>query len=762
MAESRRENKSRWRGSSRMFYWLLFYTVGIWFCELADFLCWLADLPQTTLASRLLAAVLTVLFMWKAVGGPEIRREKQAPGSVLFLWAGSLFIFVFFAVKAIQPDMSADTQSYHLAVQIPGFVDNLHYHVNPGRFQMYGFRLAERMFYPFRMLLGLRMGTLLNAAVMLVIYRQTAVFLEQTKTQLTIKNRWFNNASVLAFLIVSRFELLQESGTYMVELIAIPFFLEMVFLLLREPEEARAGREAFVFCLIGGCFFAMKMTNIVYLAPLILLYLWKIRKSVTAPLFAGCLVTGCLPVSIYLFYNGLTTGNPVYPYYNAIFKSPYFPLYDFKDTRWGPSGLKELLLWPYYMVRWPEYRLSEVYSEYNLDLAVCFLAVLGLAAAAAVTVVRKEKLRFYREILLAAVCVSSLFFWTATTGHIRYFMAGLILFGILTACLYLRLTGGSHSCLAGSSHSGRPGSGYLHRVFCLLLIAVFGFSFGWRAGYGYTSVWNGREWSMRVASKETWLQNLPLVFRDREFFTPEAKEKVDTIFLTWGSYGGCARLIGENVPVYSYDGLNYELAPYQEAYYQKLEADMRQGKGVYDMFPQSPQILEAYLAWATESGWYVDDLFYLDSVIKGQQSFTMAGLRMADGRENTWYYGDYVNSQLPLEEPDVNPGAEHQLLQLQKTSDRMSMSALLGDVWYWALPYPFEMAVIASDGETGKVAAVVPLGECAYKREEIILDLSGLGEMVTLRFQSLNEGKQAVVINPKFEEYKEQSEEING
>ena len=754
MAERGRENKSRWRGSSRMFYWLLCFAVGIWFCELADFLCWLADLPQTTLVSRLLAVALTVLFLWKAVGLPEIRREKRTVGSVLLFWAGSLFLFAFFAVKAIQPDMSADTQSYHLAVQIPGFVDNLHYHVNPGRFQMYGFRLAERMFYPFRMLLGLRMGTLLNAAVMLVIYRQTAVFLEQTKTQLAIKHRWFNNASVLAFLIVSRFELLQESGTYMVELIAIPFFLEMVFLLLREPEEARVRREAFVFCLIGGCFFAMKMTNIVYLAPLILLYLWKIRKFVTVPLFAGCLVTGCLPVSIYLGYNGLTTGNPVYPYYNAIFKSPYFPLYDFKDTRWGPSDWKELLLWPYSMVRWPEYRLSEVYSEYNLDLALCFLAVLGLTAAAAVTVVRKKKLCLDREILLAAVCVISMAFWAATTGHIRYFMAGLILFGILTACLYLRLT--------GESLSGRSDSGSLYPIFCLFLITVVGLSFGWRAGYGYVSVWNGREWSTRVASKKTYLQNLPLVFRDREFFTPEAKEKVDTIFLTWGTYGGCARLIGEDVPVYSYDGLNYELAPYQDTYYQRLEADMRQGKGVYDMFPQSPQILEAYLAWATESGWYVDDLFYLDSVIKGQQSFTMAGLRMADGRENTWYYGDYVNPQLPLTEAEENPGAEHPLLQLPKKSDRMSMSALLGDVWYWALPYPFEMAVIASDGETTKVAAVVPLGECAYKREEIILDLSGLGEMVTLRFQSLIEGKQAVVINPEFEEYKEQLEETNG
>ena len=66
----------------------------------------------------------------------------------------------------------------------------------------------------------------------------------------------------------------------------------MVFLLLRGLDEAKREREAVLFCLFGGILFCLKMTNIVYLVPLVLLYLWKIRKYLTPKLFLGCLGDG--------------------------------------------------------------------------------------------------------------------------------------------------------------------------------------------------------------------------------------------------------------------------------------------------------------------------------------------------------------------------------------------------------------------------------------------------------------------------------------
>ena len=86
---------------------------------------------------------------------------------------------------------------------------------------------------------------MLNALAMLVIYRQVTVFLSMEADRLERKCSWSKHlAPVLAFLIVSRLELIQESGSYMVELLALPFLLEMVFLLLRGLDEAKREHEA--------------------------------------------------------------------------------------------------------------------------------------------------------------------------------------------------------------------------------------------------------------------------------------------------------------------------------------------------------------------------------------------------------------------------------------------------------------------------------------------------------------------------------------
>ena len=139
------DKTAKWRVSTRSFAVLLAYTLFIWWLEVLDLLAWLLHVPQGTVLSRAAALVLCGAVM-AAIG----RFERDHAGvSPLFI-AGSLFILAFFSVKGFAPDQSYDTQNYHLLSQIPGFVDNLHYHVIPGRFQMFGFRLGDRMFYPFR------------------------------------------------------------------------------------------------------------------------------------------------------------------------------------------------------------------------------------------------------------------------------------------------------------------------------------------------------------------------------------------------------------------------------------------------------------------------------------------------------------------------------------------------------------------------------------------------------------------------------------
>jgi hypothetical protein len=736
-AESRQSENGRepaWRVSCGAFYVFFVYTVFIWCCEFADLACWLAGIRQTTLLSRLAALLFTCLIAGKAAGVPK--RENVKPDR--FFAFGCMAIAIFFAAKSIRPDMSYDTQNYHLLSQIPGFVDNLHYHALPGRFQMFGFRLGDRMFYPFRLLLGLRMGTLLNAAALLVLYRQVTVFLEWFVSGDGAdiagasgggKGRWEKWAfwkwpSFLAFLLVCRFEILQESGSYMVELAALPFFFEMIFLLVRGEEQRRqAEREAFMFCMFGGLLFCLKMTNIVYLAPLILLYLWKIRRYLSPGLFAVCLAAGAAPVCIYLVYNGITTGNPVFPYYNTIFKSPYFFDADFKDQRWGPQGWRELFLWAYYMIRYPDYRLSEIYNTYNTDLAVIYLAVAGTCAAALTAWVKEKRLSYRTEGAMAVVFVCSFLAWAKTTGHIRYFMAGILLGGVLAACWYLRLM-----------RRGRGSSS------AALLLAI---PFLARVPHAANAVWNGKEWALRVESREETQKNLPLVFRDRQLFPDDLKERIDVFFLTWGDYGSYARLIGEDIPVYNRYSVVSELSSFQDAYLSEIEGYMRGGKGVYDLFPQGRETLEEYLEWMNDAGWYVCDLEYVDTILKGAQSYTAAGLRMADGRSNTWYEAGFEE-----EEESGDEAGEHDALRFVKSGDTCRLEAIAGDPDYWMIPFPFQIIVMADDGSRVKEAGVIPVGVKEYERAEVILDLSGLEGEIALTFKSSQEGKAGIVINP--------------
>ena len=770
----------KWRVSTRSFVVLLAYTLFIWWLEVLDLLAWLLHVPQGTLLSRVAALLLCGAVM-AAAGSFERDRAGVSP---LFI-AGSLFILVFFTVKGFAPDQSYDTQNYHLLSQIPGFVDNLHYHVIPGRFQMFGFRLGDRMFYPFRALLGLRMGTLLNAGVMLVIYRQVTVFLSMAAGRLEKKqmeNRGSKHlAAILAFMIVSRLELVQESGSYMVELLALPFLLEMVCLLLRGREKEKQEREAVLFCLFGGILFCLKMTNIVYLIPLVLLYLWKIRKDLTPKLFFTCLMTGVIPVSVYLIYNGIAMKNPVYPYYNSLFHSPYFGESDFKDPRWGPGNIKEYLLWAYSMIRHPDYRLSEIPAKNNLDLALMYLGVAGAGIGwlwrrfgsrtkqkGKSENLHKNGNRDTLEGTLFLLYAASFILWAATTGHSRYFMGGLLFAGMLCGCLVLRGMGcvsleleerkqqrdasneqevqGAHPTKMEKPEESRKREPSLFSltggvVFAVLFILVY----AGRTYDAYTSVGNGGEWAMRVVSREGIRHNLPYVFRDHLLFTQEERSKIDRIFLTWADLGSYARLAGEDVPVWNRYSIVNELSNQKEAYIDEIEAAMEAGEGVYDMIPQGMETLEGYLEWMNEAGWYVNDMEYQETILQGIQSFTLAGLEMAHGRENCWYR----TQNIPMDALETETKTAEWIWKKNGKDDHPTVRAILCDPDYWMLKQPFEVEMIASDGTNRRVAAVIQAGQKEYEPMEVQLDLTGLRGDIKIELVSKADGKRAVMINPE-------------
>jgi hypothetical protein len=74
-------------------------------------------------------------------------------------------------------------------------------------------------------------------------------------------------------------------------------------------------------------------------------------------------------------------GNPAFPFFNGYFRSPYFPLVNFRDPRWGPRTAYERWLYPYCVVRDPSRACEVAFRDYRFVIIQALLA-LALAALA--------------------------------------------------------------------------------------------------------------------------------------------------------------------------------------------------------------------------------------------------------------------------------------------------------------------------------------------------------------------------------------------
>src|SRR4030095_10566391 len=139
----------------------------------------------------------------------------------------------------------------------------------------------------------------------------------------------------------------------------------------------------------------------------------RLVKSAAAA--AVIFVLPILPFTI-LIYR--LPGNPVFPLYNGLFRSPYWPQGAAFDPRWGPHGIGEIFVWPVTMV-FRAARLCE-YPFYSGRISIGFVV-----AALIIFFARRERAIWQ----LGLVTIFSAIVWSASSGYIRY-------------ALYLELTSG--------------------------------------------------------------------------------------------------------------------------------------------------------------------------------------------------------------------------------------------------------------------------------------------------------------------------------
>lgn len=395
----------------------LAFLLAIWLRDLGAVAAFLTHIETLRPVSDLLSAAAFLALAWLFVSNTPKNKLKNT-------WVDATALLTFTVIGMIymaMPDSSYDSARYHLYLQEYRFTDNVFLNFFPCGLQTFSLPMGDTAFGIFRAALGYRLGTSPNLLIVILLFLQMRRILSAyfEKNKLPLPPQLIATA---AFLILSVEHMFFLLGTYMIDLLFLPLLLEALNLALFTEEE----RWAFLkITLLLGLAAAIKLIAIPFGAIILLFALIKRGRELTASQSFAAMLLLVLPAAPYLLYNYAATTNPIFPYFNSIFKSPYWSLQNFRDTRWMAHNNFEFVVWPALGFFHPErYGELAAYSGRFLIL-LSALPVWGATCLAgwfrrenpAATAERSSSASVSALFLL---CILLLYSWTATTAHIRY------------------------------------------------------------------------------------------------------------------------------------------------------------------------------------------------------------------------------------------------------------------------------------------------------------------------------------------------------
>ena len=356
----------------------------------------------------------------------------------------------------------------HLPYPDVGF-DNLNYHILHGERALRGLLAIPGDFYPhyfpslnpapdmlaglLRNLMGYRLGTI--ASCLALVWTGAILFrvLERAIASPVLR-------ALASLWIVCSEGILWENGNYMVDLFGLPLLLEAAVLVLPGEEDARDPLDdlPLVAVLLGSAV-AFKLTNIVFAAAIGIVLVGRLLL-VAAPrrgprraalTWLGAAIAFFLPLIPHTLLLWWTTGSPVFPHFNAFFRSPLFPPFNVGDERFGPVTLLQTVAWPVASVLNPA-RLGEL-GVTSGRLALGFLG----AIAALFVSPRDRRLRG-----LAVMVLLGSILWSFGSGIQRYGLFAELAGGLILVLL----------CARGIAAAAAGGAAL--RLLALLPVVVFG------------------------------------------------------------------------------------------------------------------------------------------------------------------------------------------------------------------------------------------------------------------------------------------------
>lgn len=448
--------------------------------------------------------------------------------------------FVLLSILAIIriaiPDASYDTFNYHLFWQ-DSFGSNIIYEdFFPTRvINSLFFCLGDRTFYLFRKFWGYRAGVLLTLFAVLLIYQQGRRFISALYSAITGKaieeldqkeKIWI---AAGAFLCVAAEQILIELDTYYVDLLAIPFLIEALFRLFFTDKQCDTD-----FLLLGvmaGVCMCIKPSNFVWIVLILFYYGYQFWRTTQWKYWIFGIIFAILVCCPYFCLSYRFTGNPVFPYFNTIFRSEWFfemgvDTYSGIKALFGPSTVKEYLFWPFYMT----FQADKIhFSDYQRYSGRIFAAL--IFSVAFLICFQRNKKHLFRKISGCFVLCYVLYL-TLLNGHLRYallleWFAGIIL---ITAGIYL----------------WRTKNRWIGAAMTIIILLPVAFSIKWLWHYTFDSAAYVTEQSL-FENKDNWLNNAKYLFHDY------GKQKIEIAdaagFIVFDTNGSMMSMLDVDVPI---------------------------------------------------------------------------------------------------------------------------------------------------------------------------------------------------------------------
>lgn len=352
---------------------------------------------------------------------------------------GLLTPLLLFVNRVLEPDVSCDSLNYHLYLGFKGW--------NPGNDKYEFFPtgihnfspVLETVGYGFYRVLGYRIGTIFSiVAIYLSILAIYKIF------RLIFPDKNIRGNLLNTFLLVSSFlsfELFLGIATYYNDVLVALLTVWGVYFLLKYFSE-----EKFLDLVISAVIISVsvwgKQTNL-YIAIalgmtlLVDLIMSKGDKNIK---MRNLVLAGIILLSLpgwWYIRNWQETRNPVFPFYNAFFKSEYYSPVSFHEPQFGGENLGQKLMWGYYSIFDPA-RLGQVHDLFH-DFKINFYFIFG-GLISLFYLVKKELHDKLTTRLLVFYWLSYLI-WSIQFGYLRYALALEFLGGLLILIMFNKKLG---------------------------------------------------------------------------------------------------------------------------------------------------------------------------------------------------------------------------------------------------------------------------------------------------------------------------------